>query len=276
MLVPRSMAAALANGDSFWDCAFAAAGDDSGDAHVSADVALTNAIDPAGYRDFMTFEGHFSYGYKWQNKPVPEVMYELPISYCGSPGAFIGTGEVVPWPAYTKHLDYELELGIVIRKSGTGIAPERALDYVAGLTILNDFSARDIQAREMPGGLGPTKGKHFACGAGPYLTSLSSLPSDGLTMQAYVNGELWSEANSSEMIWSIAELVALTSQGEWLEPGMLLGSGTCNGGCTLELGKRLSPGDRIELRITNLGSLMNTLGDPAPGGWEPSARKPQS
>ena len=273
-LAPSSMAGALACGEAFWDEASNAVQDNSGDAHVDSDIQLTNALDPTSYRDFMTFEGHFSYGYKWQNKPVPEVMYELPISYCGNPSSFIGTGETVGWPAYSRHMDYELELGIVIGKPGTNLTPETALDHVAGLTILNDFSARDIQAREMPGGLGPSKGKHFACGAGPYLTTLDSLPTDGLTMQAFVNGELWSEGNSSEMIWSIAEVVAWTSQAEKLEPGMLLGSGTCNNGCTLELGKTLRPGDTVDLRITGLGTLVNTLGDYQSGGWIPQARTP--
>ncbi|MFK0113333.1 fumarylacetoacetate hydrolase family protein [Streptomyces sp. NPDC091217] len=275
-LVPSSTSGAFANGEAFWDIAHAALDDISGDARVPGDVPLTNALDPVHYRDFMTFEEHFSFGYRWQNKPVPDVMYELPISYCGNPAAFIGPDAEVPWPSYTRLLDYELELGIVIGKAGTGLTPETALDHVAGLTILNDISARDIQAREMPGGLGPSKGKHFACATGPYVTTLDSLPADGLRMRARVNGETWCDTSSAEMIWSIAEIVAWTSQGEQLQPGMLLGSGTCNGGSTIEIGKRLAPGDTVELEIEGLGVLRNRLGAPAEGGWLPEPRKPRA
>lgn len=271
-IVPSSMSEALSNGDSFWEAVSHALDETSGDAHLNSGITLTNAIDPVSYRDFMTFEDHFRAGYIWLDTPVPEVMYQLPVSYCGNAASFIGTGDTVRWPAYSTHLDYELELGIVISRPGTDLTPETALDHVAGLTILNDFSARDIQAREMPAALGPSKSKHFASATGPYLTPLDSMPDADLYMEARVNGELWSRSNASEMIWSIAELVAWTSQGETLQPGMLLGSGTCNRGCTVEIGKTLQPGDTVELRATGLGSLTNFLGKPDTGGWTPSPR----
>jgi 2-keto-4-pentenoate hydratase/2-oxohepta-3-ene-1,7-dioic acid hydratase in catechol pathway len=273
--VPGSMSAALAGGDAFADAAAAALADTSGDARVDPAGRLTNALDPLAYRDFMCFAEHFSFGYRWQQRPVPEIMYELPVSYFGNPRAFIGPDDEVPWPHYTRRMDYELELGIVIGRPCTNVTPEEALDYVAGLTILNDFSARDIQAREMTGGLGPAKGKHFACGAGPYLVSLDALPwQDGLRMQARVNGETWCDATSAEMIWTIAEIVAWTSQGEQLQPGWLLGSGTCNGGSTIEIGRDLHPGDVVELEIEGLGVLRNRLGQPREGGWWPQPRRP--
>jgi len=276
-VVPASMSEALANGEAFVDAARAALADASGDTSLDSAPELTNALDPAAYRDFMCFEEHFSFGYRWQERPVPEIMYELPVSYFGNPRAFIGPGDDVPWPHYTRRMDYELELGIVIGRACTNVTPEEALGYVAGLTILNDFSARDIQAREMTGGLGPAKGKHFACGAGPYLVTLDALPWErGLRMQARVNGETWCDATSAEMIWSIAEIVAWTSQGEQLQPGWLLGSGTCNGGSTIEIGRELSPGDVVELEIEGLGTLRNTLGIPREGGWWPKPRRPAS
>jgi 2-keto-4-pentenoate hydratase/2-oxohepta-3-ene-1,7-dioic acid hydratase in catechol pathway len=273
-IVPGSMSEALAGGDAFTEAARAAIADSSGDARVATPV-LTNALDPLAYRDFMCFEEHFSFGYRWQNRPVPEIMYELPISYFGNPRAFIGPDDDVPWPHYTRRMDYELELGIVIGRPCTNVTPDEALNYVAGLTILNDFSARDIQAREMTGGLGPAKGKHFACGAGPYLATLDSLPwESGLRMRARVNGDTWCDTISSEMIWTIAEIVAWTSQGEQLQPGWLLGSGTCNGGSTIEIGRELNPGDVVELEIEGLGVLRNRLGQPAEDGWWPQARQP--
>ena len=272
-IAPPSLADALAGGEAFLEAACHALNDD-GDAHVTADAPLVNALDPSGYRDHMVFEEHFSFGYRWQNRPVPDVLYELPISYCGNPLAFLGPGDEVPWPHYTRRLDYELELGIVIGRPGSGLTPERALDHVAGLTILNDVSARDIQAREMPGGLGPSKGKHFACVAGPVVRTLDSLPwQRGLRMQARVNGETLCDTTSAEAIWDIAELVAWASQGEQLMPGMLLGTGTCNGGSTVELGRELAPGDMIELEIEGLGRLENRLGQPEPNGWWPEPRR---
>jgi 2-keto-4-pentenoate hydratase/2-oxohepta-3-ene-1,7-dioic acid hydratase in catechol pathway len=274
-VVPSSMSEALAGGEAFLDAVRAAVADTSGDARIPEPAALTNALDPVAYRDFMCFEEHFSFGYRWQNRPVPEIMYELPISYFGNPRAFIGPDDDVPWPHYTQRMDYELELGIVIGRPCTNVTPEEALDHVAGLTILNDFSARDIQAREMTGGLGPAKGKHFACGAGPYLTTLDVLDwQDGLRMRARVNGETWCDTTSAEMIWTIAEIVAWTSQGEHLQPGWLLGSGTCNGGSTIEIGRELAPGDIVELEIEGLGTLRNRLGEPEQGGWWPEPRTP--
>lgn len=272
-VVPGSLSGALASGVAFADaCRFAL---DCPEAFVPGDVPLTNALDPSGYRDFMTFERHFSFGYRWQGKPVPDVMYELPISYCGNPLAFLGPDDEAPWPHYSSHLDYELELGIVIGRGGTNLTPDEALDHVAGLTILNDVSARDIQAREMAGGLGPSKGKHFACAVGPYVTSLDALDLEGgLRMQARVNGETWSDSSSAEMVWSIAEIVAWTSQSEELVPGMLLGSGTCNEGCTLELDRRLQPGDVVELEIDGLGVLRTPYGIPPTDGWWPSIKSP--
>ena len=270
-IAPPSMSAALAGGEAFLDAAREAVSDAAEESRAP-DPVLTNALDPVSYRDFMVFEEHFSFGYRWLNRPVPEVMYELPVSYAGDPLSFLGPGEVIPWPGYTQRLDYELELGIVIGRGGRDLTPETALDHVLGLTILNDVSARDIQSHEMTGGLGPSKGKHFACVTGPVITTLDEIPPGGLTMTARVNGDTWCQASSAEMVWSVAEIVAWASQGEMLHPGALLGSGTCNGGSTVELDRHLSPGDDIELEIDQLGILRNTLGAPEPVSWRPLPR----
>lgn len=270
--VPGSMSEALAGGDAFVDAAQLALTDQDPDATVTPE-RLIAALDPSGYRDFMVFEQHFSFGYRWQDKPVPNVLYEFPISYFGNPLSFIGPDDEAPWPHYSDRLDYELELGIVIGRPGSNLTPEQAGRHVFGLTILNDFSARDIQGREMAGNLGPSKGKHFACGAGPIIATIDEIPAEGLRMVARVNGETWCDASSSEMIWSIEEIVAWASQGESLTPGMLLGTGTCNGGSTLEIDRTLKPGDVIELEIDRLGVLRNTLAQPA-SGWWPEPRIP--
>lgn len=138
-IAPPSMSECLAGGDRFHEAVDTVL-------HLRPELAsvvtpvLGNAIDPASYRDFMVFEEHFSFGYRWQGKQVPDVMYELPISYAGDPRSFIGPGEDIPWPAYSHRLDYELELGIVISRPGRNLTPDSALEHVLGLTILNDVS----------------------------------------------------------------------------------------------------------------------------------------
>jgi 2-keto-4-pentenoate hydratase/2-oxohepta-3-ene-1,7-dioic acid hydratase in catechol pathway len=273
-LVPGSLSAGIAAGPAFREAAESALRDASGDA-VLDEPRLVNALDPSGYRDSMIFEEHFSFGYRLQGLPVPAVMHELPVAYLGNPDSFIGPGDEVPWPHYTRRMDYELELGIVVGREGTDLEPEAAADHIFGFTILNDFSARDIQMQEMGGRLGPCKGKHFASAAGPVVATADELDwRGGLRMQARVNGETLCDANSSEAIWGLEELVAWASQGERLAPGWLIGSGTCNGGSTIEIGHELAPGDVIELEIEGLGVLANPLGAPAAGGWMPPHRQP--
>jgi 2-keto-4-pentenoate hydratase/2-oxohepta-3-ene-1,7-dioic acid hydratase in catechol pathway len=270
-IAPPSLSLALAGGGALMDAIRRVFDDCLDEAVVEAPV-FTNALDPVSYRDFMVFEEHFSFGYRWQNRAVPEIMYEIPVSYAGDPLSFLGPDDEIPWPSYTQRLDYELELGIVIGRAGKDLAPENALDHVIGLTILNDVSARDIQAREMTAGLGPSKGKHFACAVGPYVTTLDEIDERGLAMRTRVNGATLCDTTSAQMVWSVAEIVAWASQGELLRPGALLGSGTCNGGSTVEIDHVLSPGDEIELEIERLGVLRNRLGGPRKASWIPEPR----
>lgn len=274
-LVPGSLSAGIAAGETFLDAAQAALDDERGAGRLDEAPRLTNALDPSGYRDHMIFAGHFSRGYELLGNPVPDVLFELPVAYAGNPASFIGPGEEVPWPSYTQRMDYELELGIVIGREGSNLRPEDADAHILGFTILNDFSARDIQFREMAGGLGPCKGKHFAGAAGPVVATIDELDwRAGLRMQVQVNGETLCDTNSDEAIFGLDEVVAWASQGEILRPGWLLGSGTVNGGSTIEIGRELSPGDEIALSIEGLGVLRNRLAHPVVGGWEPAGRVP--
>jgi 2-keto-4-pentenoate hydratase/2-oxohepta-3-ene-1,7-dioic acid hydratase in catechol pathway len=274
-LVPGSLSAGIAAGEAFLDAGRAALADESGAGRLDAEPRLTNALDPSGYRDHMIFAEHFSRGYKLQGQPVPDVLYELPVGYVGNPASFIGPDDEAPWPNYTQRMDYELELGVVIGREGSNLRPEEADAHVFGFTILNDFSARDIQFREMAGRLGPCKGKHFGCAAGPVVATIDELDwRAGLRMQARVNGETLCDRRSDEAIFGLDEVVAWASQGETLRPGWLLGSGTVNGGSTIEIGRELSPGDEIEFEIEGLGVLRNRLAQPATGGWEPAGRVP--
>ena len=261
------MSAGLAAGETYLEALRGAAAADPGDAPVTGDARLLAPIDPIAFRDFMAFEAHFVEATRRTRgsdaKPA-DVLYELPVSYFGNAHAILGPEDELPWPSYSEAMDYELELGIVIGRSGRNLRPETALDHVLGFTVFNDFSARDIQRHEMSGGLGPSKGKHFGSAVGPRIVTLDALGED-LRMTARVNGERWSEGSTGTIMWSVAELVAWASTSEPLVAGTLLGSGTVGGGCGLELGRTLSPGDTVELEIEGIGVLRNTLGQPIPG-----------
>jgi 2-keto-4-pentenoate hydratase/2-oxohepta-3-ene-1,7-dioic acid hydratase in catechol pathway len=272
-LIPGSLSAALEAGPAFVEAAAAASHSEDEEALASPSSRVLAPIDPVAYRDFMAFEQHFvTATRKLRGGEPASVLYELPVSYFGNAQAVLGPDDEIPWPHYTGHMDYELELGIVIGKGGRNVVPEDALGHVLGLTVFNDFSARDIQLREMAGGLGPSKGKHFASAVGPRIVTLDALP-DALTMTARVNGELWSEGSTGTLLWSIAELVAWASAAEPLAAGTLLGSGTVGGGCGIELDRKLEPGDVVELEIEGIGTLRNPLGRPG-HGWLPTARTP--
>jgi 2-keto-4-pentenoate hydratase/2-oxohepta-3-ene-1,7-dioic acid hydratase in catechol pathway len=274
-LAPGSLRAALEAGDALFDLLAAVTGTTGDDALIPESARLLAPIDPAAYRDFMAFEGHFVNAIRRLRGPDSEpaaVLYELPVSYFGNAAAIVGPDEEITWPYYSDHMDYELEFGIVIGRPGRDLTPETALEHVLGLTVFNDFSARDIQAQEMAAGLGPSKGKHFGSAVGPRIVTLDAL-ADDLAMTARVNGELWSEGSTGSIMWSIAELVSWASASEPLPAGTLLGSGTVTGGCGLEIGRSLSPGDVVELEIEGIGVLRNRLSARPGSGWHPEPRQ---
>lgn len=274
-LVPGSLAAALEHGDAFTDAVRAAVASAPPEAQVAGEAAtLLAPIDPPAYRDFMAFEQHFRFSYDRAGTAVPDVLYELPVSYMGSAQAIIGPDDEVRWPAYSEHIDYELELGIVIGKGGRDLVPEQALEHVLGFTLLNDFSARDIQFREMAGRLGPSKGKHFATAVGPAIITTDAVDPNALELSARINGEEWSRATSGSILWSVAEIVAWASAGEPLVAGTLLGTGTVGGGTGLELDRRLAAGDVVELEMAGLGVLRNRIVTASDGGWLPARKRP--
>jgi 2-keto-4-pentenoate hydratase/2-oxohepta-3-ene-1,7-dioic acid hydratase in catechol pathway len=273
-LFPSSMTAALALGETFFTTARLAI--EYADERASiplADVHFLPPLDPPLIRDFLAFEQHIRNASACMGQTPAQELFRRPVYYKGNPTSLIGPDQEVPWPNYTEYMDYELELGLVIGKSGRNLTPGEALDHLAGITVLNDFSARDMQAQEMGGGFGPAKGKDFASAVGPWITTRDELDLEHLTMIARVNGEEWSHGSSETMTWKIEELIAYASKGETIWPGELLGSGTVGFGCGLELGKRLQPGDVVELEIEGIGILRNRIGSPEPRGWEPEPRR---
>ena len=217
-------------------------------------------MNPNSLRDFLAFEVHTKSGFDWRKEPMPQEWYELPVYYKGNHRTIFGPDEPAQWPRYTQKMDYELELACVIGKAGKNIPESQARHHIAGYTILNDFSARDIQGREMKCRLGPAKGKDFGSAIGPYLVTQDEVGDvRNLRMTAKINDELWSDGNSGTSHWTFEQMIAHVSQDEMLYPGDILGSGTVGNGCGLELNRWIQPGDVVELEIENLGVLRNTI-----------------
>jgi 2-keto-4-pentenoate hydratase/2-oxohepta-3-ene-1,7-dioic acid hydratase in catechol pathway len=214
---------------------------------------------PNSMRDFMLVEEHVrnSLG------DVPAEWYEIPVYWKGNCDAVFGPEDEVPWPAYTEKLDYELEVGAVIGRRVRGVGVEDAADCIAGYTIFNDWSARDIQFREMKVGLGPGLGKDFATSMGPCLTTADAIDITTAPMRARINGETWSEGTLGAMRFSFPEVISHLSQEQTLHPGDILGSGTVGRGCGLELDRWIRPGDVVELEVEGIGALRNRVGAPA-------------
>ena len=188
-----------------------------------------------------------------------------PIYYKGNRFAVIGPDDDVIWPSYSKAMDFELELACYIGRKGRDIPRDKARDYILGYTIFNDMSARDAQAIEMVGMLGPAKSKDFDTGnvMGPCLVTADEIgdPYD-LNMIARVNGEEWGRGNTRDMRWQFEDLIAHISRSETLYPGEVLGSGTVGNGCGLEQLRFLKPDDVIELEIDGIGILRTRVTKP--------------
>ena len=205
-------------------------------------------------RDFMAFEEHVRNARAVTGRgDPPDAWYEAPRFYFSNPAAVYRNGEDIPKPSDTSSLDYELELACVI---GEDARPE-------GFTIMNDWSARDLQAREMEVGLGPAKGKDFAISLGPVLVSPDELPAD-LDMRAVarVNGEMRTDSRTGGMYFSWDQLLGAAARNTpGLRPGDVIGSGTVGRGCILEHGdgRWLQPGDEVELEIEGIGVLRNRV-----------------
>lgn len=225
----------------------------------------------ASIRDFYAFEQHVATCRRQRGLEMPPQWYQVPVFYFSNPAGVIPHDADVWAPRGCEALDYELELACVVGRECRDLPDDdRALDVVAGFTIMNDWSARDLQRIEMAVGLGPSKGKDFATSLGPELVSFDDLAAwyrDGrlhLEMTAKVNGRLLSHGNSGSMYWTWPRLLAHASRDATLRPGDVLGSGTVGSGCILELtpekaGGWLKPGDLVELSIEQLGTLRNRV-----------------
>ncbi|MFC3227446.1 fumarylacetoacetate hydrolase family protein [Marinibaculum pumilum] len=221
---------------------------------------------PRRLRDCLVFEEHLLNSAKLLEEKtgkgfdIPEVWYRQPIYYKGNPYSVIGTGQDVIWPAYSQVMDYELELACIVGRGGADIPVEQARAHIFGLTVFNDCSARDAQADEMLGTLGPAKGKDFDTGnvLGPWIVTLDEIGEIGsLKMTARVNGEVRGGGSAGAMHHGFEQIIAYLSKSERLVPGEVIGSGTVGTGCGLEVGRYPQSGDVVELEIDRIGTLRN-------------------
>ena len=240
-------------------------------------VRILAPVQPPTVRDFVTFEEHVEGVRRSVDNAVgvPEQWYVAPTFYFTNPYSIIGPADDVPIPPGCQAFDFELEVAAVIGRPGRDLTPEQARDHIVGYTIMNDWSARDLQQAEMRVGLGPAKGKDTSTTLGPWLVTADELEpyrdSDGfldLTLTVAVNGQLIGQDRLSHMGWTFEEMVTYTSRGTWVRPGDVLGSGTSgNGGCLAELWGRngsqtpppLRAGDVVTITVEGIGTLSTTV-----------------
>ena len=257
------------------------------------EVKLLAPVVPTSVRDFVTFEEHVegvSAGVEGKSDVAAE-WHEAPTFYFGNPHTILGPREPVR-PPVTQKLDFELELAVVIGavpgSDGSNLDAASAAPHIFGYTVMNDWSARDLQAREMKVRLGPCKGKDFGMTLGPWIVTADELEEyldeDGflaVRAEVRVNGELIGEDLVSNMGWPFPELVAYASRNSRVVPGDVLGSGTVgNGGCLGELWGRnqgltpppLQPGDVVHMVIEGIGEIESVVGEPVVAPPLPRAR----
>jgi 2-keto-4-pentenoate hydratase/2-oxohepta-3-ene-1,7-dioic acid hydratase in catechol pathway len=239
--------------------------------------AGTAALQAPTVRDYVAFEEHVEGVRKSIDGTagVPPEWYDAPTFYFTNPYALIGAHDDVAVPPGSQRFDFELEVAVVVGSDGASLSPDEAREHIFGYTILNDWSARDLQAREMRVSLGPAKGKDSATTLGPWLVTADELEpyrdDEGflqLDMRVSVNGVEIGQDLLSNMGWPFEELISYASRGTWVRAGDVLGSGTCgNGGCLAELwgiqGEAapppLRPGDVVEMTVEGIGTIRNRV-----------------
>lgn len=191
-----------------------------------------------------------------------ERFYEAPTFYVANHGALVADGDPMWWPSHTKWLDFELELAFVLAKPLSDASPEEAADAIGGWFVLNDWSARDVQADDARRNIfGPVvKSKTFANSVGSDVITADEMPDwTRTTGRVRVDGELWCEGSTAGPQYDVGEMLAFASTGELLEPGDVVSTGTMPGCCGLEIDRWIQPGQTVELEIDGIGTLSNTI-----------------
>ncbi len=218
---------------------------------------------PVRFRDACLFLEHMEKALGKLDRPFDPEFKRQVIYYNADNVHVSGTGAEIVWPRDSSWIDYELEWACVVGTPGVDIALENASDHIFGFTILNDWSARDLQFPFMGCGLGPAAGKDFANSFGPCIVTPDEFDDPySLQMSARINGEQWSNGTTSSMYWRFEDAISQLSKGRPLIAGEIFGSGTVLDGCGFELERQLSFGDVVELQVEGLGILKNRIAHP--------------
>jgi 2-keto-4-pentenoate hydratase/2-oxohepta-3-ene-1,7-dioic acid hydratase in catechol pathway len=251
---------------------------------------LLAPLSPPALRDFVTFESHVQGVNKSVNGSagVPEAWYEAPVFVFMNPHGVMAPNADIPMPPFTSALDFELEVAAIVGSRVRDAGPDDAERFIAGYAVLNDWSTRDVQRREMQVGLGPSKGKDFATTIGPWITTPDELEPwrtgdrYDLRMEVFVNGELIGSDSMAHMAWSFSELLVHASRDAWVGAGDVLATGTCGGGALAESwGRRgeqtprpLQVGDVVTMTVEGLGTIESRITETtSPGHRAPEARR---
>lgn len=237
------------------------------------DILLPPIPRPPSVRDFYAFEQHVRTARQRRGLEMDPDWYELPVFYFSNPVAVKGPYEDIPIPPGCKEMDFELEVAAVVGRGGSNLNAEEAERHIVGFCVMNDWSCRDVQRREMKLSMGPVKGKDFATSLGPCLVTPDEIEpfrqgrAYDLAMAAYVNDQEYSRATLADIYWSFGEMLAYASRGTEIVPGDVIGSGTCGTGCILELSlvhgsaafPWLEPGDIVTLEVEHLGQISSRI-----------------
>lgn len=248
------------------------------DVHCLEQLRLLAPLRPSRMRNFSVYNGHIRNAFQAAvemragrlagrifaatNLIPPRRWYRSPSYYKGNHLSVIGPHDDIVAPSYTQQLDYELELAVVIGKSGSDVAPIDVDDYVFGYTMLNDVSARDMMARELISGMGPAKSKDFDTGnvLGPWIATTDEIDNPrALRGCISVNGERQSQCTTLDMYHGIDSIVGEASRAETLYPGELIGTGCCTSGSGIERKTFLRVGDVVEMTLGPLGTQRNRI-----------------
>ena len=241
---------------------------------ASSEVNILAPIKPRSLRDAYAFRQHVETSRKNRGLDMIKEFDHFPVYYYSNADGIVGPGDLEVDQIFMNKLDFELEIAVVISKEGKDISSNQADEYIAGMMIMNDFSARDLQMEEMKLNLGPAKGKDFATAIGPSIVTLDELKGNtirtdkgnhySLNMECFINNEKISQDNLGNISWTFAQIIERVSMGTKIYPGDVIGSGTCATGCFLELNQNnneqwLNKNDVIELKVEKLGSLKNKI-----------------
>jgi 2-keto-4-pentenoate hydratase/2-oxohepta-3-ene-1,7-dioic acid hydratase in catechol pathway len=261
-----------------------------GDPVPLSSVRLLVPLQPPSVRDFVSFEQHIQGMIMGDGIPFPEAWYGAPAFYFSNPNSLFATGAEIPAPPRAKRFDYELEVGAIIGRRGQDLTLENAREMIAGYTVFNDWSARDLQGEDRKLGMGWAKGKDTASTLGPWIVTADELERyrDGegrldLRMTVWLNGEQMGTDTLASTAWTFEQMLVYASRGTALVPGDVIGSGTCGGGCLGELWGRsdprkpspLRPGDEVRMTVEHIGTIENTvIAGPAAVDYGSSRRLP--